>query len=162
MTDPQQHPYVDPHHLTDDETGLYELVATFEYQGRPMTQEAITAATALDDDTVSGILQRLTERNVLVRTGTGGQAAYELARRDWSAAPGVGRHFPPGHGAEEQEPAGQMPAAASPPLQPEGPASDARRQEMRAAEIRAEHLRGEQERGEQAHQELARHPDTPS
>lgn len=157
MADPQQRPYVDPQHLTDDEAGLYELVATFEYQGRPMTQEAISAATGLDGDTVAGMLRRLTERNVLVRSDTGGQPAYALARRDWSAAPGLRRHFPPGHGAGEQEPAGQMPGGASQAPQPDRPGRDAQRQEARARRVRAEHLRGEQERGEQARAELRRH-----
>ena len=73
MADPQQRPYVDPQHLTDDETGLYELIATFEYQGRPMTQEAIAAATGLDGNRVAAMLQRLTKRNVLIRSDAGGK-----------------------------------------------------------------------------------------
>ena len=152
--------YVDPQHLTDDEAGLYELVATFEYQGRPMTQEAISAATGLDGGTLAAMLRRLTEQHVLVRADSGGQPAYSLARRDWSAAPGLRRHFPPGHGAGEHEPDGQMvePASKTPPPRP-GTARPAQRQEARAGQVRAEHLRGEQERAEQAQEHLERHPE---
>ena len=157
----QQRPYVDPQRLTDEETGLYELVATFEYQGRPMTQEAISAATGLDGGTLAAMLRRLTEQNVLVRAGSGDQPAYSLARRDWSAAPGLRGHFPPGHGAREQEPAEDLAAPASKPAapRPEPPARTAQRQQEQAARVRAEHLRGERERGEQARAELEQHPE---
>ena len=158
MADRQQRPYVDPQHLTDDETGLYELVATFEYQGRPMTQEVMSAAAGLDGSEAARALQRLTERNVLVRADAGGEPAYALARRDWSAAPGVRRHFPPGHGAEEQEPASRPPAGTPQAPAPDRPGRDAQRQEALAEQVRAEHLRGEQERGDQARTELEQHP----
>lgn len=152
--------YVDPQHLTDDEAGLYELVATFEYQGRPMTQEAISAATGMDGDTVAAMLRRLTEQDVLVRSDSGGQPAYSLARRDWSAAPGLRPHFPPGHGARAQEPPEQADqASTSPPASTGGSARPGQRQQARAGQVRAEHLRGEQERAEQARAELERHPE---
>jgi hypothetical protein len=156
MADDQQQPYVDPQRLTGDDSGLYELVATFEYQGRPMTVEAIATAAGLDRETATGLLDRLTDQNVLVRADAGGEPSYGLARRDWSAAPGLQQHFPPGHGAEHQEPAGRMPFAGGPqPPQP-GETGTGRgyRQEQRAGQVRAEHLRAEEERGEQARAEL--------
>jgi hypothetical protein len=160
MADRHQRPFVEPQRLTGEETGLYELVATFEYQGRPMTQGAIAEATGLDSGTVADMLERLTERNVLVRSDAGGETAYALARRDWSAAPGLRRHFPPGHGAEHQEPGDQMPGTCPSSPEPEGRAAGRMyRQEARAEHIRAEHLRAEQERGEQARAELERHPE---
>ena len=151
----QERPYVDPQHLTDTETGLYELLATFEYQGRPMTVDAVAAAAGLDSGTAAGMLERLADRDVLVRSGAGDQPGYELARRDWSAAPGLRRHFPAGHGAAEQEPSGQMTAGAE-----ESPASRgtapgrARRQEAQADQLRSSHLREERDRGEYAREQL--------
>jgi hypothetical protein len=155
MAADDRRPYVDPQRLTGIETDLYELVATFEYQGRPMTPDAIAAATGLEGDAAAGVLQRLTEQNVLVRTDEGGQPAYELARHDWSAQPGLRRHFPPGHGAVGQEPAGQMPPAAGAPepSRPETPAPG-RGQEARAGQVRARHLHEEHARGEEARDEL--------
>lgn len=160
MADRQQHPYVEPQHLSDEEAALYELAATFEYQGRPATQEAICVATGLDGGTVAAMLERLTDWKVLVRTGSPGQPAYELARKDWSAAPGVGPHFPPGHAAGEQEPATQAPQdpGATGPRHA-GPARRGQQQEARAERIRDAHLHGEQERGEQARAELQQHPE---
>ncbi len=157
MADGQQQPYVDPQRLTDDEAGLYELVATFEFQGRPMTVDAISAAAGLDRETATEMLQRLTEQNVLVPGDAHGEAGYLLARRDWSTAPGLRRHFPPGHGAENQEPAGQMPPAAEPQPPEQGQSgAGAGRQRRRAGQVRAEHLRAEEDRGEQARAELER------
>lgn len=156
-----QHPYVDPQRLTDDEAGLYELVATFEYQGRPMTVEAISEAAGLDRETAAAMLQRLTEQNVLVQDEAGGEPGYTLARKDWSAAPGLRQHFPPGHGSEHQEPAGQMPGTGTSQVPQPGGTGTGRGyvQQARAEQVRAEHLRGEEERAEQAQAELERSED---
>jgi DNA-binding IscR family transcriptional regulator len=82
-----QPPFVDAQALTDLDAYVYEAIATLEYSGRPVTSAQIVAATDLDDQTASEVLDDLTERGVLVRTQTGEGDAYDLARRDWSAAP---------------------------------------------------------------------------
>ncbi|HEY7146546.1 MAG TPA: winged helix DNA-binding protein [Streptosporangiaceae bacterium] len=78
-------PYVDAQALTDVDTYVYEAIATLETSGRPVPQAQIAAVADLDDQTMAKSLQTLTERGVLVRTEPGGEAAFELARRDWSA-----------------------------------------------------------------------------
>jgi predicted transcriptional regulator len=83
----EQPPYVDAQSLSDVETYVYEAIATLEYTGRPATEPEIAAVVDLDDQTVSEILARLTERGLLVRTERDGEPAFEPARRDWSAAP---------------------------------------------------------------------------
>jgi hypothetical protein len=82
-----EHPYVDAQTLTDVDTYVYEAVATLELSARPVAQAHIAAVTDLDDQTVVQTLHTLTERGVLLRTETGGDVAFELARRDWSAEP---------------------------------------------------------------------------
>ncbi len=85
MAGPQDPPYVDAQVLTDVDSYVYEAVATLETSGRPVAQARIVAAADLDDQTVRRALRTLTELGVLVRTEPAGQAAFELARRDWSA-----------------------------------------------------------------------------
>jgi hypothetical protein len=81
-------PYVDAQALTDLDTYVYEAVATLEYSGRPVTRAEIVAVSDLDDRTTSEVLDELTGRGVLLRTPAGDEEdVYELARRDWSAAP---------------------------------------------------------------------------
>jgi DNA-binding IclR family transcriptional regulator len=80
-------PYVDAQTLTDVDSYIYEAIATLDTSGHPVTQARIAAAADLDEDTVEQTLRTLTERAVLVRTESDGQAAFELARRDWSAQP---------------------------------------------------------------------------
>jgi len=85
---PGGRPYVDAQALTDLDTYVYEAVATLEYSGRPVTRAEIVAVSDLDDRTTSEVLDDLTERGVLLRTPARGEEdMYELARRDWSAAP---------------------------------------------------------------------------
>jgi DNA-binding IscR family transcriptional regulator len=80
-------PYVDAQYFTDLDTYVYEAVATLEYSGSPVTSTEIVAATDLEPHTAGEVLDALTEHGVLRRTRSGGEAAYELARRDWSATP---------------------------------------------------------------------------
>lgn len=80
-----EHPWVDAQSLSDIDTCVYEAIATLESASRPVTRAAIAAAADLDDETVEATLRGLAERGVLVQTQSGGQAAFELGRRDWSA-----------------------------------------------------------------------------
>jgi len=79
-------PLVDAQTLTDLDAYIYEAVATLEQSGRPPTWAEIVAATDLDDETTSQILDELTEHGVLIRVPSDGGERYELARRDWSNA----------------------------------------------------------------------------
>ncbi len=88
MTSDSGRPYVDAQALTDLDAYVYEAVATLEYSGRPVTRAEIVAVSDLDDQTASEVLDELTELGVLLRTTAGDEGdVYELARRDWSAAP---------------------------------------------------------------------------
>lgn len=88
MTSDSGRPYVDAQALTDADAYVYEAVATLEYSGRPVTRAEIVAVSDLDDQTTSQVLDELVERGVLLRAQAGdGEDVYELARRDWSAAP---------------------------------------------------------------------------
>jgi len=85
-------PFVDAQALSDADAYVYEAIATLEYSGRPVTRAEIITETDLDDQTTSEILDELTERGVLICTRSGDGDAYELARRDWSAAPDTPAH----------------------------------------------------------------------
>jgi DNA-binding IclR family transcriptional regulator len=85
MAGQDDRPYVDAQALTDVDSYIYEAIATLEASGRPVSQARIAAAADLDDGTIDETLRTLTERGVLMRTEPGGHAAFELARRDWSA-----------------------------------------------------------------------------
>jgi len=87
MASDSDRPFVDAQALSDLDAYVYEAVATLESSGRPVARAEIVAAIGLDDETTSEVLDELTERRVLVRTQTGDGDAYDLARRDWSAAP---------------------------------------------------------------------------
>jgi DNA-binding IclR family transcriptional regulator len=80
-------PFVDAQYFTDLDTYVYEAVATLEHSGHPPTRSQIAAATDLDDHTADEVLGALAEHGVLTRTRSGGEEAFELARRDWSATP---------------------------------------------------------------------------
>jgi hypothetical protein len=88
MTSESDRPFVDAQYFTDVDTYVYEAVATLEYSGSPVTGAEIVAATDLDDQTAGEVLDALTRHGVLRRTRSGGDDAFELARRDWSATPG--------------------------------------------------------------------------
>jgi predicted transcriptional regulator len=88
MPEQDEHPFVDAQAMTDVDTSVYEAIATLEASGRPVAQDQIAAASHLDDESVAQSLAGLTERGVLIRSDRDGGAAFELARRDWSAEPG--------------------------------------------------------------------------
>lgn len=92
MTSGSDRPYVDAQTLTDTEAHVYEAVATLEYANRPVTEAEIAAVAGVDHETVREILQAFTECGMLARTERPDGPAYELTRRDWSAAPDT-----PGH-----------------------------------------------------------------
>jgi hypothetical protein len=85
MTSHSDRPYIDAQTLSDDEAYVYEAIATLEYAGRPVTRAEVTASTHLDEPAVGDILEEFAEVGMLVRAPDG--QAFELARRDWSAAP---------------------------------------------------------------------------
>ena len=85
-SDPHR-PYVDAQSMTDDEAHLYEAVAALEYLGRPAIRTEIAAAAGLDDAALETALRTLTTRRALIRTGTGKDAVYEPAAREWSVVP---------------------------------------------------------------------------
>lgn len=80
-------PYVDVLSLTDSDVYLYETIATLEYIGHPVTRREVAAVTDIEYDRLDHRLGVLTRRGLLVRTESGGEPAFEPARRDWSAAP---------------------------------------------------------------------------
>lgn len=80
-------PYVDALSLTDTDLHVYEAIATLEQSGRPPTSQEITAACALDDETVARTLQKLLDRGVAAAVGQAGDPGFALIRHDWSSAP---------------------------------------------------------------------------
>ena len=87
MTSGSDRPFVDAQTLTDTEAHVYEAIATLEYANRPVTEAEIAAVAGLGHDTVHEILLGFTECGMLVRTEGPEGPVFELARRDWSAAP---------------------------------------------------------------------------
>lgn len=87
MTADSDRPFVDAQTLSDTEAHVYEAVATLENAGRPVTGPEISASAGLDEREVDEILQEFTEVGLVRRSGAPGEARFELARRDWSAAP---------------------------------------------------------------------------
>jgi hypothetical protein len=84
---PGSRPYVDAQTFTDLDAYVYEAIATLEYSGRPATLAEIVAVSDLDDQTAGGVLDQLTGQGALLRRQGDDGETYELARRDWSAAP---------------------------------------------------------------------------
>lgn len=82
-----ERPYVDAMSLTDTDLHVYEAIADLEQTGQPPTNEEITAACELDDETVARTLRKLLDRGVAIAADRGGQPAVALARHDWSAVP---------------------------------------------------------------------------
>ncbi len=87
MTSGSDRPYVDAQTLTDTEAHVYEAIATLEYANRPVTETEVASVAGVDHEKVGEILQAFTEHGVLLRTESPDGTAFELARRDWSAAP---------------------------------------------------------------------------
>jgi hypothetical protein len=86
------HPYVDALSMSEEDVLVYEAVATLEYAGRPVTRERIASITGLDQELLAPVLERLTERQALVRTASPGEPEYAPASRDWSAVPDEPEH----------------------------------------------------------------------
>ena len=80
-------PYVDALEMSAEETHVYEAIAALEYQGRPVRRSEIAATAYLSEPELDEALDRLTGRGALVRHGSGDDAEYEPASRDWSAVP---------------------------------------------------------------------------
>lgn len=90
----QDNPRVDTQSLTDLATHIYETVATLEYAGQPVSQDAIAAATQLPPGELEPVLQGLVRRGLLTSTGAGDSRRYQPARRDWSTQPGQATGHP--------------------------------------------------------------------
>jgi len=81
-------PYVDALSMSAQDVLVYEAVATLESAGRAVvTRSRIAAIAGLDSRALDTALSRLTDRQVLVRSQAEGESGYELAHRDWRAAP---------------------------------------------------------------------------
>jgi len=87
MTPDSHRPYVDALSMSAEDVLVYEAVATLEGGGQAVTRSQIAAIAGLDKQALDRALSRLTGRQVLVRTPGEGEPGYELARRDWRAAP---------------------------------------------------------------------------
>ncbi len=87
MSASSDEPFADRETLNDVETDIYEAIATLEFIGRQVTAQDIATAADLDQDTVRGKLDSLTQRGVLVAARQGDSMIYEPANRGWSAAP---------------------------------------------------------------------------
>jgi RIO-like serine/threonine protein kinase len=83
--DPRR-PYVDALSMSAEDVLVYEAVATLEGAGRVVTGPQIAAIAGLDSRALDTALNRLTDRQVLVRTQTEDETGYRLAHRDWRAA----------------------------------------------------------------------------
>jgi RIO-like serine/threonine protein kinase len=79
-------PYVDALSMSAEDVLVYEAVATLEGAGRAVTRSQIAAIAGLDENALDTALNRLTDRQVLVRTQAEGETSYRLAHHDWRAA----------------------------------------------------------------------------
>jgi hypothetical protein len=87
MTSDSERPFIDAQTLSGTEAYVYEAIATLEYAGRPVTSGELASSTDLDEHAASEILREFAEVGLVLRTEAPGGATFELARRDWSAAP---------------------------------------------------------------------------
>jgi hypothetical protein len=87
MSSDEQRPYVDALSMSDEEAQVYEAIAALEYSGRPASRSEITHAAGLDGSAVDDALHALTERQAVIRRGSGDQAEYEPASRAWTVLP---------------------------------------------------------------------------
>ncbi len=86
----QKNPRVDTQSLSDLGTHIYETVATLEFAGQAVSQDAIAAATRLPPDELEPVLLSLVSQGLLTSTGTGDDRRYQPAQRHWSTQPGHG------------------------------------------------------------------------
>jgi DNA-binding GntR family transcriptional regulator len=94
MTSGGDQPFIDAQTLTDTEAHVYEAIATLEYANRPVTEAEIAAVAGVDHETIHEIVSAFAESGMLVRTEGREGPVFELARRDWSAAPDTPSHDP--------------------------------------------------------------------
>lgn len=87
MSSDAQRPYVDALSMNDEEAQVYEAIAALEYSGRPVSRWEIVHAAGLDEPRVDDALRALTEREAVIRRGSGEQAEYEPANREWMVTP---------------------------------------------------------------------------
>jgi hypothetical protein len=73
--------------LPDTDTFVYEAIATLEYTGRRVTRAELAVATNLDAAVVNESLRVLVRSGAVRELGSDDEPAFELASRDWSAAP---------------------------------------------------------------------------
>lgn len=94
MTSDSDRPFVDAQTLTDTEAHVYEAIATLEYANRPVTEAEIAAVASVDHETIHEIVRAFAECGMLVQAEGPDGPVFELARRDWSAAPDTPSHDP--------------------------------------------------------------------
>jgi hypothetical protein len=87
MSSDRGRPYVDALSMSAEEAQVYEAIAALEYSGRPASRWEIASAAALDGVTVDDALHALTERQAVIRRGSGDHAEYEPASRAWTVMP---------------------------------------------------------------------------
>jgi DNA-binding IclR family transcriptional regulator len=87
MSSDEQRRYVDALSMSAAEAQVYEAIAALEYSGRPASGAEIAHAVDLDQSTVTEALHTLTEREAVIRRGTGDEAEYEPASRAWTVMP---------------------------------------------------------------------------
>ena len=87
MSSDEQRRYVDALSMSAEEAQVYEAIAALEYSGRPASRWEIAHAADLDGSTVDEALRALTEREAVIRRGSGDQAEYEPASRAWTVMP---------------------------------------------------------------------------
>lgn len=87
MPSDEQRRYVDALSMSAEEAQVYEAIAALEYSGRPTSRWEIASAADLDGSTVDDALHALTEREAVIRRGSGDQAEYEPASREWTVMP---------------------------------------------------------------------------
>lgn len=87
MSSDAQRRYVDAVSMSDEQAHVYEAIAALEYSGRPASRREIVHAAGLDESTVDDALHALTEREAVLRRGSGEDAEYEPANREWMVTP---------------------------------------------------------------------------
>jgi RIO-like serine/threonine protein kinase len=88
MAADSRRPYVDALSMGPEDVRVYEAIATLEDGSGPVTRAEIAVIAGLDEQALDRALSRLTDRRALVRTqAAAGAPSYELAHREWRAAP---------------------------------------------------------------------------
>ncbi|HLX51381.1 MAG TPA: hypothetical protein VKS82_23900 [Streptosporangiaceae bacterium] len=87
MSSDAQRRYVDAVSMSDEQAQVYEAIAALEYSGRPASRREIVHAAGLDGAAVDDALHALTECAAVIRRGSGEDAEYEPANREWMVMP---------------------------------------------------------------------------